>query len=152
MGAGWAQPSDPAYEALDRAYKAQREKNYDDAIGSFRTAIAASPKRADIHKNLAYTLLKTGDTEAARDEFAAAMQIDPTDEHVALKYAFLCYETRQQAIARRTFARIRKTGNATAEQAFQNIDRPLAAGIERWKQVLAASPDNFSAHNELAIL
>src|SRR5262249_8124178 len=39
-----------------------------------------------------------------------------------------------------------------AEQAFQNIDRPLAAGIERWKAAIAGGADNFGAHFELAAL
>src|SRR5262249_2844505 len=42
--------------------------------------------------------------------------------------------------------------DATAEQAFQNIDRPLAEGIARWQKALEMSPDNFSAHQELASL
>jgi Flp pilus assembly protein TadD len=93
-----------------------------------------------------------GENEAARDEFEEAVRLDPSDKHVALEYAFLCYETKQQAVARRIFDRIRKTGDATAEQAFQNIDRPLADGIARWKKALGQSPDNFSAHQELAAL
>ena len=39
-----------------------------------------------------------------------------------------------------------------AKEAFENIDRPLREGIERWKQALELSPDNFSAHEELAKL
>ena len=41
---------------------------------------------------------------------------------------------------------------ATAEQAFQNVDRPLAEGIERWTSALASNPDDFNAHRELALL
>ncbi|MGA3204602.1 MAG: tetratricopeptide repeat protein, partial [Bryobacteraceae bacterium] len=103
-------------------------------------------------KDLAYTLLKIGENEAARDQFAEAMRLDPRDDHVALEYAFLCYETKHQAVPRRIFDRIRKTGNATAAQAFENIDRPLREGIARWTQALEMSPDNFSAHEELARL
>jgi len=144
--------TDPAYQALQQAYDALREKNYDQAVAGFERAIALSPSRASIRKDLAYTLLKIGENEAARDQFAEAMRLEPADEHVAMEYAFLCYETGQQAIARRVFDRVRKNGNATAEQAFQNIDRPLAEGINRWQKALAVSPDNFSAHQELARL
>ena len=151
-GTAIGQNTDPAYPSLDRAYQALRENNYDQAIAGFQAAIALAPDRASIRKDLAYTLLKVGENEAARDQFAEALRIDPADEHVALEYAFLCYETKQQAIARRIFDRVRKTGNATAEQAFQNIDRPLADGIARWKRALELSPDNFSAHQELATL
>ncbi len=82
--------------------------------------------------------------------------LDPTDQHAALEYAFLCFETKQQALARRIFDRIRKTGNgnarSTAEQAFQNIDQPLASGIARWQKGVEVEPGNFSAHQELATL
>ena len=149
---GLAQNPEPAYVSLEQAYAALREKNYDQAIAGFQQAIALAPGRASIRKDLAYALLKVGENEAARDQFGEAMRLDPTDQHVALEYAFLCYETKQQAMARRIFDRIRKTGDATAEQAFQNIDRPLAEGIARWQKALEVSPGNFSAHQELASL
>jgi Tfp pilus assembly protein PilF len=147
-----AQTPDPAYAPLERAYDALRAKDYDRAIASFREAIKIAPDRPALRKDLAYTLLKIGENEAARDQFAEAMRLDPRDDHVALEYAFLCYETRQQAIARRIFDRIRKTGDATAAAAFENIDRPLREGIARWTRALELSPDNFSAHEELARL
>jgi tetratricopeptide (TPR) repeat protein len=80
------------------------------------------------------------------------MEIDASDTQVAMEYAFLCYETSRQAEARRIFDRIRKTGNATAETAFHNIDDPLASGIERWKAAIESGANNFSAHYELARL
>ncbi len=143
---------DPAYAVLDGAYSALRAKNYDAAIRGLEQAAKLDPKRASIRKDLAYTLLKIGETEAARDQFAQAMTLDPADDQVALEYAYLCYETKQQVIARRVFDRLRKKGNPTAAQAFENVDRPLREGIARWKQALAQSPDNFSAHEELAKL
>ena len=109
------------------------------------------PDRPSVRKDLAYTLLKIGETAAARDQFAEAMRLDPGDDQVALEYAFLCYETHQEVAARRIFDRYRKS-SATAAQAFENIDRPLREGIDRWRQALAVSPDNFSGHLELARL
>jgi len=144
--------SDPAYNALDRAYTALRTSDYDSAIAAFREAVATAPQRAAIRKDYAYALLRVGESEEARDQFGVAMRLQPADEHVALEYAFLCNETHKQVEARRIFDRIRRNGNATAEQAFQNIDRPLAEGIARWKAALESSPDNFSAHRELARL
>jgi Tfp pilus assembly protein PilF len=151
-----APSNDPAYAPLSQAYEYLRTKDYDKAIASFERAIEAAPQRPSIRKDLAYTLLKVGETEAARDQFGEAMRLDSNDTHVALEYAFLCYETKKQAEARRIFDRIRKTGDpasrATAERAFQNIDTPLKLGIERWKRALELSPENFSAHHELATL
>jgi len=141
----------PAYTELDKAYQALRDKEYDPAIAGFERAIALVPDRPSVRKDLAYTLLKVGETKAARDQFAEAMRLDPGDDQVALEYAFLCYETHQEATARRIFDRYRKSSE-TAAQAFENIDRPLREGIERWKQALAVSPDNFSGHQELARL
>ena len=140
--------------------------DYDAAISFFEKAATLSPDRADIHKNLAYTLLKTGDSETAREQFGEAIRLEDAaagspDLHLALEYAFLCYEARdnasaRKAEARRIFARIRDSDDpvsaATASEAFQNIDAPLAAAIARWQQVLATSPATFSAHYELAQL
>ena len=87
-----AQSPDPAYQPLERAYQALRDKNYDQGIAGFHQAITLSPDRASIRKDLAYTLLKVGENEAARDQFGEAMRLDPADQHVALEYAFLCYD------------------------------------------------------------
>jgi Tfp pilus assembly protein PilF len=147
-----AQTPDPAYAPLEKAYAALKAKDYDHAIAAFQEAVKIAPDRPAMRKDLAYTLLKIGENEAARDQFAEAMRLDPRDDHVALEYAFLCYETKQQVLARRIFDRIRKTGNQTAAGAFENIDRPLREGIARWTKALELSPDNFSAHEELARL
>jgi Flp pilus assembly protein TadD len=148
--------ADPAYGPLEKAFNALHAQHYDQAVLNFERAIELAPDRPSIHKDLAYTLLKIGQTEQARDHFAAAVRLDPADLHVALEYAFLCFETKQRPTARRIFDRIRHgtdpASAATAEQAFQNIDRPLAQGIERWQHALALSPGNFSAHQELAQL
>lgn len=153
-----AQTADPAYPTLEKAYERARARDWEPAIAAFRRAAGLSPQRPDIRKNLAYTLLKVGETEAARDQFAEAMQLDPSDHHVALEFAFLANETGQQRLARLVFDRVRAnsaadaTVRATAEQAFQNVDRPLAEGIVRWQQALERDPNNFSAQEELARL
>src|SRR6266853_1634808 len=147
----FAQATDPEYKELDRAYLALRAKQYDLAIAGFERAIALAPDRPSIRKDLAYTLLKVGENEGARVQFAVAVRLDPGDQQVALEYAFLCYETKQEIVARRIFERYNQT-NPTAAQAFENIDRPLREGIERWRRALATQPDNFSGHLELAHL
>jgi tetratricopeptide (TPR) repeat protein len=147
-----AQPSDPAFAPLDQAYRSLQARDYDRAVESFREAVAAAPARPSIRKDLAYAYLKIGENEAAREQFAEAMRLDPQDRHVALEYAFLCHDAGQTAAARRVFDRLRKMGDATAEQAFENIDRSLAEGIERWRKAVEMTPGNFSAHRELAEL
>ena len=157
------QAPDPAYASLARAFDSLRAHQYDAAIDQFREAAAISPERADIRKNLAYTLLKTGDSEAARIEFGVAMKNDPADLHVALEYAFLCYEATadaqaRKAEARRIFAQVRDASGgdaetrATAARAFENVDAPLREGIARWQKALSETAPTFSAHFELAQL
>ena len=141
-----------AGQDADRAYAALRVRDYDAAIAAFRAAIDAAPERASIRKDLAYTYVKVGEPEAARDQFREAMRLDAADTTAALEYAFLCNETKQQAEARRIFDAIRKAGNATAEQAFRNIDDPLAEGIGRWTKAVELGADNVAAHTELARL
>ena len=158
----FAQTPDASYQPLTKAFDALRSKDYDTAIAFFQQAALLSPNRTDIRKNLAYTLLKTGDSEGARVQFGEAVRLDPADLHVALEYAFLCFEARDEAPARkaearRIFARVRDESTdadikATAEQAFNNIDKPLADGIARWQKVLAEAKPTFSAMHELAEL
>jgi len=155
-GLALAQAPDPAYGPLSRAYEALRARDYDAAIAGFLEGIEAAPRRAAIHKDLGYVYLKTGENELARDQFREAMGMDPGDAQVALEYAFLAYETKQRQAARRIFDRVRKSGEApfaaTAEQAFQNVDGPLAAGIERWTKAIEMGAAGFSVHFDLATL
>lgn len=134
------------------AYQSLHNRDYDRAITSFREAIATSPANPALRKDLAYTLLKIGDTESARDEFGEAARLDAADRQAALEYAFLCFETKRRVEARRIFDRLRREGDATAAEAFGNIDRPLAEGIARWSAVVEQSPENLSARRELARL
>ena len=48
---------------------------------------------------------------AKRLQAGEAVRLDQNDTHVALEYAFLCYETKKQAEARRMFDRIRRVGD-----------------------------------------
>src|SRR5258708_3093141 len=149
--------ADPVQGHRERVQKLVSEKDFDTAIEVLRDAIRLAPTRAELHQELAYLLLKTGENEAARDTFAEAMRLKPDDPVPALEFGFLCFETKEQRQARQIFDKLRKTAKelgakATAEQAFQNIDKPLPTGIGRWSKVLETMPEDFSAHVELARL
>jgi tetratricopeptide (TPR) repeat protein len=146
-----------ADDALTLAYDALKAKDYDRAIAAFLQAVEANPARADIRKDLAYTYLKAGESEAARDQFGEAVRLDADDSHAAMEYGYLCYESREDAVvwktqARRVFDGLRKRGVAGAEQAYQNIDLPLDEGIARWTRALELDSESFSAHDEVAKL
>ncbi len=136
------------------AHNALKEKDYDRAIAYFRNAVALDPAQPAYRKDLAYTLLKTGDTEEARDQFEHIVRLSTQDWHSTLEYGYLCHETRRVREARRIFDLVRHNADpasrAAAEPAFQNVDRPLAAAMQRWTEALQHNPDDFSAHQELA--
>jgi Flp pilus assembly protein TadD len=141
----------------DAAYAALKAHDYDAAISYFRKALTLDPTQNKLRQDLAYTLLKTGDTEEARDQFAIVLKADAGNEHLTLEYAYLCYETRKPIDARRAFARLSLEGKdpkirEAAAAAFRNVDVPLAAGIDRWRQAVTVTPNAFSAHQELAQL
>ncbi len=154
--AGSPAPAQTGPDPGEAAYIALRAGDLDRAVALFRQAIAARPDAANLHKDFAYALLKTGEREQARDQFAAALRIDPNDELSALEYGFLCYETKKPVEAHRIFLRWKELGSqetrAKAAAAFESIDRPLREGIERWKAAVAAAPDQWTAHEELARL
>lgn len=143
-----------AADSATDAYKALQWKEYDRAVAAFRRAVEMEPNRAELRKELAYTLLKMGETEEARDVFAEIIKLVPTDWHSTLEYGYLCHETRLVAEARRAFDRVRKLGDIdskkTADQAYGNIDLPLQQAIQRWTEALRQNPHDFSAHVELA--
>jgi tetratricopeptide (TPR) repeat protein len=141
-------------DAAAQAYAALREKDYDKAEERFRKALAVQTDNTGLRKELAYTLLKMGETEAARDEFAQVLRVSPEDEHSAMEYAFLCNETKQVAEARRIFKRLSGSSadatRKTAFEAFRNIDASLEQTIARCQRALEHNPDDYSAHAELA--
>ena len=147
-----SQAGDPG----DAAYSALRAGNLDCAVAMFRSAIETRPDAAHLRKDLAYTLLKTGERDEARDQFAEALRIDANDEQSSLEFGFLCFETKRPVEARRMFLRWKSSGSdrtrKTAAAAFENIDRPLREGIERWQAAVTAAPEQWTAHEELARL
>ncbi len=146
------QTQDAAFQPLTRAYEALRTRDYDTAVQLFSEAAQAAPARASIRTDLAYTYLKIGENELARDQFHEALRLDPGDVQVALEYGFLCNDTGLIAEARAVFDRLRQAGNPIAAEAFRNIDTPLAEGIERWKKSLEQDPGNAHTHYDLATL
>ena len=141
---------------LDSAYAELRANRYDAAIALFRKGLAENPAAVAPRKDLAYTLLKTGDTDGAREQFGLALQHAPADHHLALEYAFLCFEAKERRLARLIFDRVRREGDpasqATAQTAFANVDGELEAGLKRWLAAAHDSTGKFSIHQEIAHL
>ncbi|NWF84174.1 MAG: tetratricopeptide repeat protein [Bryobacteraceae bacterium] len=145
-----------AYREAERAYSALKQNDLDGAVAGFRRALELDASKTQWRKDLAYVLLRTGDREAARDHFERLWQADRTDGTSGLEFAFLCFETRREREAHQTFQTLRNSPSpevrATAEEAFERIDRMLAEGIARWEEALKKAPGQWSAHEELARL
>jgi tetratricopeptide (TPR) repeat protein len=121
----WGQTSANAQFAA--AYRALLKKDYDSAIVSFRSGLKEDPANSQARKDLAYTLLKTGESTAAREEFRTALNLNQRDERAALEYAFLADETGQPEEARRVFKALSQSGSPearkTAGTALININK-----------------------------
>jgi len=145
-----------AQTTLDDAYAELRAGRLESAVRLFEKGLKDSPDHQVARKDLGYALVRLGEPELARDQFREAMRRDPKDWIAALEYAFLCFETKQRAIARRVFDRVRREADGepqkTAEDAFRRVDQALADAIEQWRQALAKNPNAYSVHEELARL
>jgi Flp pilus assembly protein TadD len=115
-----------------------------------------APQRASIHKELGYVYLRMGETEAAKQMFERAWDLDSGDERIALELAFLCHETQEEARAFELFRLLSASEDAevrqTARTAFENVDGELRRAIERWSQAAEREPGNRSVQLELAAL
>ena len=69
-------------QALDLS----QNKQWDQAIATYRKALAIEPNDADTHYNLALTLKYKGDAKSAAEEFEAATKLRPNwgDAHYGL--------------------------------------------------------------------
>ncbi len=126
------------------------------AASKFNEGLRERPDHPSARKDLAYTLLRLGETEAARDQFGLVAKSDSADWASALEYGFLCHETQQRAEARRMFDHVRSNGDgearATAEKAFLSVDGQLESGIKQWLEAARKRPEADSVHEELARL
>ncbi len=145
-----------AQTVLDEAYAALRARQFQRAAELFQQGLRDRPEHPTARKDLAYTWLRLGENELARDQFRAAYALRPEDEDAALEFAFLAHDTGQRGESRRVFDRLRQSRNprvrTTAETAFFNIDQALAEGIARWQSAAEQRPQADSVHEELAQL
>ncbi len=76
-----------------------RNKSWDQAIASYRKALALEPNDPDTHYNLALTLKYKGDAKQAVEEFEATLRLKPkwADAHYGLGATL--YDLNDQAAA-----------------------------------------------------
>jgi Flp pilus assembly protein TadD len=64
-----------------------RQGLWREAAFRFEKAIAANPKNARAHNNLAVALEATGDFARALEEYKKALELDPQDNYIRRNYA-----------------------------------------------------------------
>jgi tetratricopeptide (TPR) repeat protein len=147
-------PQDPAYTALNRAYEQLRLKQYDDAVASFRRVLELDPTRIAIHKEIAYTLQKMGETEQAVEAFEAYHRALPSDYTTIMELAYLYAQVQKEDRALEFFKMAAQSSDpaqaAQARQGFQNVEGPIMAEITRWRAATAQDAQNFDARESLA--
>ena len=129
----FCQLPDPAYQPLDRAYAAlARSRMTKQSLLSkghrARSRARRHPQRPGLH------LSQDRRKRAGPRPVSRGHGMDPADIQVALEYAFLCYETKQQAEARRIFDRIRRTGRSRPPSRRSRISTarwPPASSVGR---------------------
>jgi len=67
--------------------KVARDGLWREAAFRFEKAIAAEPKNARAHNNLAVAYEATGEFSRALEEYKKALELDPTDSYIRRNYA-----------------------------------------------------------------
>jgi Tfp pilus assembly protein PilF len=67
--------------------KVARDGLWREAAFRFEKAIAAEPKNARAHNNLAVAYEATGEFSRALEEYKKALELDPTDNYIRRNYA-----------------------------------------------------------------
>lgn len=135
---------DAVTSVLNNAYQDLRRKEYDAAIAKFRRVLEMDPRRAELHREIAYTYMKMGETEQAIEAFEAYEHARPGDPRNQLDLAYLYHQTKKEQQALELFRRVSRSKDvklaAQARQAYEGIETQMVAEIARWSQAVAADP------------
>ena len=138
-----------SYAELTSAYVALRRSALDSAIAHFGRALALTPDRDDVRKELAYTYFRVGRNDLARMEFEIVVANDTLDEVAAMELAYLDYESLDASLrakAHAVFNHLRTSRDsatrARAGEAFTSVDGALAARLAAIELDLARNPND----------
>lgn len=87
IGAGCASGSGDMGTQISFGADVARKGLWREAAFRFEKAIAANPKNARAHNNLAVALEATGDFARALEEYKKALELDPQDNYIRRNYA-----------------------------------------------------------------
>lgn len=110
-----ADPSNAdAFRALGEALRSKRQD--DKALAAFATASRLAPESAPIRADLADAHNRVGELDAARAEYAAAIELDPAFAHAHARLAILDYYAGSDASAWRHLREAERLGATVPPQ------------------------------------
>jgi Tfp pilus assembly protein PilF len=86
-GAGCSSSSASSADQIAFGTKVARDGLWREAAFRFEKVIAADPKNARAHNNLAVALEATGEFARALEEYKKALELDPHDSYIRRNYA-----------------------------------------------------------------
>ncbi|HTS70257.1 MAG TPA: tetratricopeptide repeat protein, partial [Terriglobia bacterium] len=144
------------YEPMDKAYKALAVKDYDAAITDLQEAARIAPARTDIHKQLAYAYIRTGQTEPAIREFERVHELDPRDSMALLQLGYLYDRAMRDEEAAAIFVRLSSGPDPQsakmARVALAALGDKYKEEISRLQSNLSSDPNNLEARKELGLI
>jgi protein O-mannosyl-transferase len=133
---------------------AAQEKNYTEAIGYFRSAVAIRPGFPRVHMHLAQALENLGDFASAQIEYEKTLDLAPFDVEARNVYAKFCMGQGRVADAEREYRlslNVAPSSDALAALGMMAIgSRNATTADQLFKQATELDPFDSRAHFGLA--
>lgn len=119
------QPSPAALDANRRGVLLHTQGRFQEAATAFREGIEVQPELAELHVNLAHTLVAHGDLQTAAEEYGRAIELDAQCAPALNGLGSLHVRAGRFAQARECFERVlaRDSGDMTAHGAMYELEQ-----------------------------
>ena len=132
----------------------KRLGKFDDAVASYRRALAINPDFAEAHNNLGTVLHKLGRIDEALQSYQYALKIDPENADVHNNLGILQNQLGQLEAAAASYRRSLES-NPSYIEAHSNLGSVLAdlgqleGAAESYRRALEIDPDYTIAHSNM---